>query len=151
MNAGSNLLIGNNHKLKITDFGLARKLVTQKQMKSQRKPKFTNKVITLWYRPPELLLGATSYTFNVDLWSAGCVVLEILTGSPVFQGRNELDQAKKIFRICGFPDASKWPSFSELPLVETASKLNRTKMAKSIVEFLEQEKVEKEWHDLVSK
>lgn len=59
---GSNLLIANNHLLKLTDFGLAREL-TQKN-KDGRRAKYTNKVITLWYRPPELLLGETKYDFR---------------------------------------------------------------------------------------
>lgn len=61
---GSNLLISNNGILKLADFGLARPF-------SEQKSRYTNTVITLWYRPPELLLGCDQYGPEVDVWSAG--------------------------------------------------------------------------------
>ena len=64
---GSNILINSRGELKLADFGLAR--VYQKRRKSD----YTNRVITQWYRPPELLLGATVYGPEVDMWSAGYV------------------------------------------------------------------------------
>lgn len=65
---GSNLLINNEGTLKLADFGLARKRYPQDD---KRNLHFTNRVITLWYRPPELLLGSTAYTSAVDMWSVG--------------------------------------------------------------------------------
>jgi CTD kinase subunit alpha len=62
---GSNILIGSRGELKLADFGLAR------FYSKRRKGDYTNRVITLWYRPPELLLGATEYGAEVDMWSAG--------------------------------------------------------------------------------
>ena len=62
---GSNILINNRGELKLADFGLAR--FYQKRRRSD----YTNRVITLWYRPPELLLGTTVYGPEVDMWSAG--------------------------------------------------------------------------------
>lgn len=80
----SNLLIDNEGILKIADFGLA----------SVYDPKFkkpmTSRVVTLWYRPPELLLGATYYGVGVDLWSAGCILAELLSGKPILRGRTEV-------------------------------------------------------------
>ncbi len=64
LSLGSNLLLSNKGELKLADFGLARPYNDQEK-------NYTNKVITLWYRPPELLLGATSYGPAIDLWSAG--------------------------------------------------------------------------------
>jgi len=74
---GSNLLIDNEGILKIADFGLATFFYPdQKQL-------LTSRVVTLWYRPPELLLGATDYGVAVDIWSAGCILAELLAGKPI--------------------------------------------------------------------
>ncbi len=73
---GSNLLIDNSGILKLADFGLARSCA------SESAKTLTNRVITLWYRPPELLLGTQSYGPAVDLWSAGCIFAELLLGKP---------------------------------------------------------------------
>ena len=64
----ANLLISNDGSLRIADFGLAR------FYQKRRKADYTNRVITVWYRPPELLLGTTVYGPEVDMWSAGQVV-----------------------------------------------------------------------------
>jgi len=74
---GSNLLIDNNGILKLADFGLARSCALENS-----KP-LTNRVITLWYRPPELLLGSQSYGPAVDMWSAGCIFAELLQGKAI--------------------------------------------------------------------
>lgn len=81
---GSNLLIDRNGNLKIGDFGLA---TFFEPSKSQV---FTSRVVTLWYRPPELLLGATNYGVAVDLWSAGCILAELFSGKPIMPGRTEV-------------------------------------------------------------
>lgn len=81
---GSNLLIDKNGVLKIADFGLATTIDPNK------KQKLTSRVVTLWYRPPELLLGATDYGASVDLWSTGCILAELLAGKPIMPGRTEV-------------------------------------------------------------
>jgi cyclin-dependent kinase 12/13/sacsin len=81
---GSNLLIDNEGILKIADFGLAT------FYDPDRKVPMTSRVVTLWYRPPELLLGATYYGAGVDLWSAGCILAELLAGKPIMPGRTEV-------------------------------------------------------------
>lgn len=81
---GSNLLIDNYGTLKIADFGLATFCDP-----NSRQP-MTSRVVTLWYRPPELLLGATYYGVGVDLWSAGCILAELLAGKPIMPGRTEV-------------------------------------------------------------
>ena len=83
----SNILVTNNHVVKLTDFGLARKL---KYGGDQR---YTTVVMTLWYRPPELLLGESHYGCEADIWSAGCIFGELLVGSPIFptHSDNEVD------------------------------------------------------------
>ncbi|RLN59701.1 hypothetical protein BBJ29_006537, partial [Phytophthora kernoviae] len=103
----SNLLMTRDHLLKVADFGLARSLRGDQL--------FTNKVVTLWYRPPELLLGATSYDASIDMWSIGCVFAELYIGHPIFQGKTELEQITKIFDICGTPTTESWPDYKFLP------------------------------------
>jgi len=81
---GSNLLIDKNGMLKIADFGLAN------FYGPDRHRPLTSRVVTLWYRAPELLLGDTDYGVGVDLWSAGCLLAEMFTGIPIMPGRNEV-------------------------------------------------------------
>eukprot|EP00978_Attheya_sp_CCMP212_P006861 scaffold15989_cov54-Attheya_sp.AAC.6 len=80
---------------------------------------FTNKVITLWYRPPELLLGATRYGSQVDVWSAGCILYELLSGKPLFAGKTEMEQLRLIFELIGTPTESSWEGFTDLKLIRT--------------------------------
>lgn len=84
---GSNLLVNNEGVLKVADFGLAN--FCNASADKQQQP-LTSRVVTLWYRPPELLLGATEYGASVDLWSVGCVFAELLLKKPVLQGRTEV-------------------------------------------------------------
>ncbi|KAE9599010.1 hypothetical protein Lal_00043945 [Lupinus albus] len=105
---GSNLLIDNEGILKIADFGLASFFDP-----NHRHP-MTSRVVTLWYRPPELLLGATEYGVGVDLWSAGCILAELLAGKPIMPGRTEVEQLHKIFKLCGSPSEEYWKK-SKLP------------------------------------
>ncbi|OWM74119.1 probable serine/threonine-protein kinase At1g54610 [Punica granatum] len=105
---GSNLLIDNDGILKIADFGLA------SFFSPNHKQPMTSRVVTLWYRPPELLLGATDYGVGVDLWSAGCILAELLAGKPIMPGRTEVEQLHKIFKLCGSPSEEYWKK-SKLP------------------------------------
>ncbi|KAJ3696765.1 hypothetical protein LUZ61_000470 [Rhynchospora tenuis] len=105
---GSNLLLDDNGNLKIADFGLATFFDP-----NQRQP-LTSRVVTLWYRPPELLLGATEYGVAVDLWSTGCILAELLAGKPIMPGRTEVEQLHKIFKLCGSPSDDYWKK-SKLP------------------------------------
>ncbi|OMP00212.1 hypothetical protein COLO4_12812 [Corchorus olitorius] len=107
----SNLLLNNQGDLKICDFGLAR------QYGSPLKP-YTHLVVTLWYRAPELLLGAKQYSTAIDMWSLGCIMAELLSKEPLFNGKTEFDQLDKIFRILGTPNETIWPGFSKLPGVK---------------------------------
>ncbi len=96
----ANILVNKEGDIKVGDFGLARKVNPDIP---QDKNKFTNKVVTLWYRAPEILLGARNYTYVSDVWSAGCMFLEILFGEPVFKGQDEKTQVQAIFEKCGSP------------------------------------------------
>lgn len=103
-----NLLIDSKLKLKIADFGLARAFMVPV-------PKYTHEVVTVWYRPPEILLGSQLYSVPVDLWSVGCVLAEMATGAPLFAGDSEIDTIFKIFQKLGTPTEHMWPGLSELP------------------------------------
>jgi len=107
---GSNLLIDNKGILKLADFGLARPYTTNEGANP-----LTNRVITLWYRPPELLLGAQAYGPAVDMWSAGCIFAELLHGKPILPGKDELEQLDLIFKLCGSPTMENWPEAHGLP------------------------------------
>ncbi|OIT29685.1 PREDICTED: cyclin-dependent kinase G-2 isoform X1 [Nicotiana attenuata] len=107
----SNLLLNNRGELKICDFGLAR------QYGSPLKP-YTHLVVTLWYRAPELLLGAKQYSTAIDMWSLGCIMAEMLSKEALFNGKTEVDQIDKIFKILGTPNETIWPGFSKLPGVK---------------------------------
>ena len=97
---GSNLLVDNDGNVKLADFGLA-----TRRLPEDREP-LTSAVVTLWYRPPELLLGATKYDEGVDMWSAGCLLAELLLGKPAFQGQTEVEQLHRIFQTCGSEGAA---------------------------------------------
>ncbi|KAI3963071.1 hypothetical protein MKW92_040809 [Papaver armeniacum] len=99
---GSNLLLDNNGILRIADFGLATTFTP-----NQTQP-LTSRVVTLWYRPPELLLGTTEYGVAVDLWSSGCILAELFAGKPIMPGRTEVEQLHKIFKLCGSPADDYW-------------------------------------------
>ncbi|MBA0647122.1 hypothetical protein Goklo_015031 [Gossypium klotzschianum] len=99
---GSNLLVDNNGILKIADFGLG----TIFQV-GQKQP-LTSRVVTLWYRAPELLLGDTEYGIAIDLWSTGCILAELFAGKPIMPGRTEVEQMHKIFKLCGSPSEEYW-------------------------------------------
>lgn len=107
---GSNLLVDNAGNLKIADFGLAR------TYGEAGRGDYTNRVITLWYRPPELLLGARDYGPAVDLWSVGCLLYELLRREPLFPGSDEADQVARIFSATGVPTEEAWPGWRRLEL-----------------------------------
>merc|ERR1719487_2318415 len=103
-----NLLIDANMRLKIADFGLARAF-------SLPIPQYTHEVVTVWYRPLEILLGSKLYSIPVDMWGVGCILAEMATGGPLFAGDSEIDTAFKIFQKLGTPTEAMWPGLSELP------------------------------------
>jgi cyclin-dependent kinase 7 len=96
--------------LKLADFGLAR-------MYGTPKTRLSPQAITLWYKPPELLLGASEYSSAADIWSAGCIFAELLLRRPFLQGnQTDISQLDKIFQVFGTPNSSNWPDYNTLPL-----------------------------------
>ena len=84
------MLLDLNGNIKLADFGLARAFGLP--IKS-----YTHEVVTLWYRAPEILLGARQYSTPVDVWSIGCIFAELVCKKPIFYGDSEIDQIFKIF------------------------------------------------------
>ncbi|ELK32756.1 PREDICTED: cyclin-dependent kinase 11B [Myotis davidii] len=107
----SNLLLSHAGILKVGDFGLAREYGSPLKA-------YTPVVVTLWYRAPELLLGATEYSTAVDMWSVGCIFGELLTQKPLFPGKSEIDQINKVFKVLGTPSEKIWPGYNQLPTVK---------------------------------
>nr|UXY87395.1 cyclin-dependent kinase-like 2 [Cryptomonas sp.] len=98
-----NLLVEDGVRLKIADFGLSRNF-------SIPIGRYTHEVVTLWYRAPEILLGARCYSTSIDIWSVGCIFAEMITGHPIFCGESEIEQLLAIFRVMGTPSVKTWPS-----------------------------------------
>lgn len=109
----ANVLITKNGVLKLADFGLARAFSHTKNGQPNR---YTNRVVTLWYRPPELLLGDRNYGPPVDMWGAGCIMAEMWTRSPIMQGNTEQQQLILISQLCGSFTADVWPGVESLEL-----------------------------------
>ncbi|XP_005368728.1 cyclin-dependent kinase 11B isoform X1 [Microtus oregoni] len=107
----SNLLLSHAGILKVGDFGLAREYGSPLKA-------YTPVVVTLWYRAPELLLGAKEYSTAVDMWSVGCIFGELLTQKPLFPGKSDIDQINKVFKDLGTPSEKIWPGYNDLPAVK---------------------------------
>lgn len=90
-----NLAVSENCELKILDFGLAR----------QAESEMTGYVVTRWYRAPEVIFNWMHYKETVDVWSAACILAEMITGHVLFPGHDSIDQLKKILRLTGTPDS----------------------------------------------
>lgn len=116
----ANILISNTGLLKLADFGLAR------FYSKTGHPDYTNRVITIWYRSPELLLGETQYGPAVDIWSAACVMIEIFTKHAIFPGDGgEINQLDKIYNVLGTPTRSEWPRLVDMAWFELLRPLER--------------------------
>ena len=103
-----NLLLSADGLIKLADFGLARAFGVPLRS-------FTHEVVTLWYRAPEILLGCTYYSTEVDIWSIAGIFSEMATHKVLFRGDSEIDQLFQIFRVLGTPDERTWPGVSQLP------------------------------------
>lgn len=113
-----NLLINRKGELKLGDFGLARAFGVPvntfsnevSQVPSDSISTLLNfmQVVTLWYRAPDVLLGSRTYSTSIDVWSCGCIFAEMISGSPLFRGRDNNDQLLHIMRIIGTPSDAQF-------------------------------------------
>ncbi|GLT38044.1 hypothetical protein SLA2020_123150 [Shorea laevis] len=110
----ANILLNGEGKVKICDFGLSCRET------NDGKP-LTSLVVTLWYRAPELLLGAKRYSKEIDMWSVGCIMAELLKKEPLFRGKSEIDQLNSIVTVLGTPTLKNWPGMSTLPGISSVT------------------------------
>lgn len=124
----SNVLINSDSRIKICDFGLSRTFSFDTNSIDINSgiihEEFPNFVATRWYRPPEILFGSTFHTPAVDIWAAGCILAELITGKPLFPGSSSIDQIERVVSYTGKPTNEDIESIGDCEKVrERLSKL----------------------------
>ena len=99
-----------------SDFGLARPF-------GDSSAKLTARVVTLWYRCPELLFGCSTYATPMDMWAVGCIFAELLLHAPLIPGGTELKQINLMCGLLGSPNSKIWPGFHDLSLIKSGMRL----------------------------
>lgn len=131
----SNILIGASGQIKLADFGLAKSMLHPDVTETDSTTRImTNRVCTLWYRPPELLLGASSYGPEVDMWGVGCILVELFLLKPLFVGadNSELSQIEALFKRYTPSEISELKSYPWAGLVD----FTKLEKAAPLKEFL---------------
>ena len=100
----SNIFINSDCHVKLGDFGLARTLGHNPHINTM----VTEYVATRWYRAPEMILAAQNYGKPIDMWSVGCILYELLVGTPLLPGKSTKDMMKMMFSVTGFPDRKEY-------------------------------------------
>ncbi|EAY00878.1 CMGC family protein kinase [Trichomonas vaginalis G3] len=136
----ANMFITKNNILKLGDFGLARELTN--------KGRYSDSVITLWYRPPELFLGCHEYGPEVDIWSAACILYEMIAKQPLFAARENISQIHEIFKICGTPDDDDWPEWKQYDSNKAMLFTSAAKLPNRLKEHLKKH-LPPEQHDII--
>lgn len=111
----TNLLYSNRGYLKLADFGLSRPYAAHDNRL------LTQNVASLWYRPPELLLGSKRYGQSIDIWAVGCVFAEFLAGQPLINGKTEEEQFRLMVDCIGIPNTRDWPELTRMPRISSGS------------------------------
>ena len=122
-----NILFDTIGSLRLSDFGQARRILSPNNTDTNLDPNhlpppslspslaLTPAVGTRWYRAPELLFGSRKYSTSIDIWSAGCIFAELLSGRPLFPGGSDIDQLCQIRDVLGSPSIEAWDGFADLP------------------------------------
>jgi mitogen-activated protein kinase 1/3 len=126
----SNILVNKDCTLRIADFGLARGLAREAEV-------LTDYVVTRWYRAPELLLVPTDYSEAVDMWSVGCIHMELLAREPLFPGKDHNDMLRRIATTLGLSAERDLSWAPEGQLEEVQCLLKRLKLPAEPVQGLE--------------
>ena len=100
----SNIFINSDCHVKLGDFGLARTVDRNPHMGGL----VTEYVATRWYRAPEMILSGHKYGKTIDMWSVGCILYELLVGTPILPGKSTKDMIKMMFGVTGFPDRKEY-------------------------------------------
>jgi serine/threonine protein kinase len=82
---------------------MTKRLINSKDLRKNMKRELTGHVVTRWYRAPELIFGNSNYTTQIDVWSVGCVIAELMLGQPIFPGESGVDQLVEIIKVLGTP------------------------------------------------
>uniref|UniRef100_A0A0N5CIE0 Protein kinase domain-containing protein n=1 Tax=Strongyloides papillosus TaxID=174720 RepID=A0A0N5CIE0_STREA len=131
-----NLLVDNFGNIKLADFGLARTIGMPLRA-------YTHEIVTLWYRSPEIMLGADKYSTAVDVWSIACIFAEMATSTPLFNGDSEIDQLYKIFKQLGTPTSAIWPGIESLPDYNANfPKWNKSRIEATFENYLNQDGID---------
>jgi len=125
-----NILISDCTQVKICDYGLSR------LSEFDSRP-YSNNVVSLWYRAPELLLGSTEYTAAIDVWSLGCIFYELVMKVPPFKAKSEAEQLTVIFDNLGIPKKEDFANISHLPKFVESKKTEASIFSKLPREFIE--------------
>uniref|UniRef100_A0A6Q2Z014 cyclin-dependent kinase n=1 Tax=Esox lucius TaxID=8010 RepID=A0A6Q2Z014_ESOLU len=107
-----NLMSMNNVKVSLRQVNTVHDRQRPDQAKSVPTKTYSNEVVTLWYRPPEVLLGTTEYSTPIDMWGVGCILFEMATGRPMFPGSTVKEELHLVFRLLGTPTEESWPGIS---------------------------------------
>jgi cyclin-dependent kinase-like len=116
-----NILVDRTHKVKICDFGFTRLI------EKNSNEYLTEYVATRWYRAPELLIGDKNYGLEIDYWSVGCIMGELIDGNPIFPGENDMEQIYMIYKICGKDSFS----YEQIQIIEKKHNLAAAKVEKT--------------------
>ncbi|XP_018573634.1 cyclin-dependent kinase 2-like [Anoplophora glabripennis] len=127
-----NLLVDKEGHIKLADFGLSRSFSLPTRT-------YTHEVVTMWYRAPELLLGSKLYCTGIDIWSLGCIMVEMLIKRAIFPGDSEIDQLYKIFKIFGTPTEETWEGVSQFPDYKPSFPTWQPVNLKDVINFHNQE------------
>ncbi|EKX54965.1 hypothetical protein GUITHDRAFT_63148, partial [Guillardia theta CCMP2712] len=95
---------------KVADFGMARAMQV-----FGPDFRYTDRLVTAWYRPPEIILGDSFYGAQIDVWSLGCILVEMMNLSPLFSCNTEIECLLVIFQFFGTPNEEDWPGVTSLP------------------------------------